>query len=392
MATIRRLRGRWQAMVRRRGVPPRCKSFDKRTDATRWARELEAEADRSGWVADTRLAEKTTLGELLTRYRDQVSPTKRSAHTERSRINAILRRPIVHRTLAKLTSADVATYRDERLKDVAPATVVRELNTISHAIEIALREWGLWLPRNPVKMVRRPSVPQGRKRRLEDGEEARLLSACDRGRTPLLKQLVVLAIETGMRRGELLGLRWEHVHFAKRIVHLPLTKNGESRDVPLSWRATDTLTALSKRKQPNIDLVFPMSGNSVRLAFEHLRLRAKMSDFHFHDLRHEAITRLFDIDEAAAVAAAEGLPMSQEETTETFHELVAPHGSHRNKSSMRRDIDNRRPSEVAYIYGTVVALGDKHGIPTPTLKTLVAIIKGIEQHYVKPREASGAAA
>jgi len=91
MATIRRLRGRWQAMVRRRGVPPRCKSFDKRTDATRWARELEAEADRSGWVADTRLAEKTTLGELLTRYRDQVSPTKRSAHTEKSRINAMLR-------------------------------------------------------------------------------------------------------------------------------------------------------------------------------------------------------------------------------------------------------------------------------------------------------------
>jgi hypothetical protein len=100
-------------------------------------------ASRSGWVADTRLAEKTTLGELLTRYRDQVSPTKRSAHTEASRINAMLRRPIVHRTFAKLTSADVATYRDERLKDAAPATVVRELNTISHALETALREWGL---------------------------------------------------------------------------------------------------------------------------------------------------------------------------------------------------------------------------------------------------------
>jgi integrase len=93
-----------------------------------------------------------------------------------------------------------------------------------------------------------------------------------------------------MRRGELLGLRWEHVHLAKRIVHLPLTKNGESRDVPLSRRATDTLTALSKHKQPNIDLVFPMTGNSVRLAFERLRARAKMSNFHFHDLRHEAIS------------------------------------------------------------------------------------------------------
>ena len=240
-------------MVRRRGVAPRCKSFDKRTEAVRWARQIESEADRSGWVADTRLAEKTTLGELLTRYRDQVSPTKRSAHTEKSRINAILRRPITHRTLAKLTSAEVATYRDERLRDVAPATVVRELSTLSHAIEIALREWGLWLPRNPVKMVRRPTVPQGRNRRLEDGEEERLLAACDRGRTRLLKQLVILAIETGMRRGELLELRWEHVHLAKRIVHLPLTKNGESRDVPLSRRATDTLTALSEAKLPTSD-------------------------------------------------------------------------------------------------------------------------------------------
>jgi hypothetical protein len=111
MATIRLLRGRRHAMVR--------------------------------WVADTRLAEKTTLGELLTRYRDQVSPTKRSAHTEKAHINAMVRRSIAYRTLAKLTSADVATYRDERLKDVAPATVVRELNTLSHAIETALREWGL---------------------------------------------------------------------------------------------------------------------------------------------------------------------------------------------------------------------------------------------------------
>jgi integrase len=237
MATIRRLRGRWQAMVRRRGVPPRCKSFDKRTDATRWARELEAEADRSGWVADTRLAEKTTLGELLTRYRDQVSPTKRSALTERSRINAMLRRQIVHRTLAKLTSADIATYRDERLKNAAP------------------------------------------------------------------------------------------VHLAKRIVHLPLTKNGESRDVPLSRRATETLTVLSKNRQPNADLVFPMSGNSVRLAFERLRARAKMSDFHFHDLRHEAITRLFErglnIAEVSAISGHKELRMLQRYTHLRAIDLVS---------------------------------------------------------------------
>src|SRR3954447_409680 len=130
MATIRKLRGRWQAQVRRRGVPPRAKSFDTKTAAERWARDLEAEADRSGWVADTRAAEKTTLGELLLRYANEVTPTKRGAVPEKARINSIVRCAISHRTLAKLTSSDVATYRDERLKTVAPATVVRELNTI----------------------------------------------------------------------------------------------------------------------------------------------------------------------------------------------------------------------------------------------------------------------
>jgi integrase len=176
-------------------------------------------------------------------------------------------------------------------------------------------------------MVRRPTVPQGRKRRLEDGEEERLLAACDRGRTPLLKQLVILAIETGMRRGELLGLRWENVHLTKRIAHLPLTKNGDSRDIPLSRRATETLTALSKSKKPNSELVFPMSGNSVRLAFEHLRTRAKMSDFHFHDLRHEAITRLFErglnIAEVSAVSGHKELRMLQRYTHLRAVDLVS---------------------------------------------------------------------
>ena len=326
MATIRKLRGRWQAQVRRRGVPPRAKSFDKRTDAERWARDLEAEADRTGWVADTRAAEKTTLGELLTRYVNEVTPAKRGAVSERSRINSIVRCPIAHRTLAKLTSSDVATYRDERLRTVAPATIVRELNTISHAIEIATREWGLWLPRNPVKLVRRPPVPRGRTRRLKEGEEQRLLDACDRGRTPLLKPLIIMAIETGMRRGELLDLRWEHVDLKLCVAHLPLTKNGDSRDVPLSRRAVETLQAL-RAVEAKRERVFPMTGNAVRLAFEHLRVRAGMSDFHFHDLRHEAISRLFEkglnIAEVSAISGHRELKMLQRYTHLRAADLVA---------------------------------------------------------------------
>ena len=314
MATIRKLRGRWQAQVRRRGVPPRAKSFDTKTEALRWASDLESEANRSGWVADTRAAEKTTLNELLTRYRDEVTPAKRGAVSERARISSILRCPIAHRTLAKLTSSDVATYRDERLKSIAPATIVRELNTISHAIEIATREWGLWLPRNPVKLVRRPPVPRGRTRRLKEGEEEALLSACDRGRTPLMRPLIVLAIETAMRRGELLELRWEHVDLKICVAHLALTKNGDSRDVPLSRRAVETLRELSAIG-PKSERVFPVTGNSVRLAFEHLRVRAGMSDLHFHDLRHEAISRLFElglnIAEVSAISGHREMKMLQ---------------------------------------------------------------------------------
>jgi len=326
MATLRKLRGRWQAMVRRKGVPPRAKSFDKKDEAIRWARELEAEADRSGWVADSRLAERTTLGELLTRYRDEITPSKRSAHSERARLQALLGRDICHRTLAKLTSSDLSGYRDYRLKDVAPATVVRELNTISHALDLAQREWGLWLPRNPAKLVRRPSVPQGRKRRLEQGEEQRLLDACDRGRTPLMKPLVIVAIETGMRRGEILGLEWQHVNFEKRTAHLPLTKNGDARDVPLSRRATGVLRALFDAPERHPTLAFPMTGNAVRLAFEHLRVRAGLADFHFHDLRHEAVSRFFEkglnIAEVSAISGHKELRMLQRYTHLRAADLV----------------------------------------------------------------------
>jgi integrase len=329
MATIRKLRERWQAQVRRRGVPPRAKSFDKRADAERWARKLEAEADRSGWVADTRAAEKLTLGELLARYANEVTPTRRGAVSEKARINSIVRCPIAHRTLARLTSADIAIYRDDRLKCVAPATVVRELSTVSHAIDIAVREWGLWLPRNPVKLVRRPPVPRGRSRRLKEGEEARLLAACDGGRSPLLRPIIILAIETAMRRGELLNLRWENTDLRLGIAHLPLTKNGESRDVPLSSRAVQTLQSLRANDYLE-ERVFPMTGNAVRQAFERLRARASASDLRFHDLRHEAITRLFEkglnIAEVGTISGHRELRMLQKYTHLKAADLAAKLG------------------------------------------------------------------
>jgi len=195
-------------MVRRKGMAPRAKSFDKKSTAERWARELEAELDRCGALPDTRVAESMTLNQLLTRYRDEVSPKKRSAISEVARINGILRRPICYRTLTLLSSQDIATYRDERLKGVAPATVVRELVILSHALDTAQKEWGIYLPRNPVKLVRRPARPNGRTRRLAPGEENKLLEATGESRNALLRphrEMRMLSRYTHLRAADLVG-------------------------------------------------------------------------------------------------------------------------------------------------------------------------------------------
>lgn len=294
MATIRKLRGKWQAMVRRKGIPPRCKSFALKAEAERWARDLEGQVDNSGHLPDTRIAERMTLAELLVRYRDEISPSKRSAVTEISRINAILRRDICHRTLAMLSSADLASYRDQRLETVASATVVRELNTISHALDTAQKDWGIHLARNPVKLVRRPALPKGRTRRLEGDEEQKLLAGCDGGRNTWMKSVIIIAIETAMRQGEILSLTWKNVDLDRKVAHLPMTKNGESRDVPLSSRAVETMKAILSREDRDADRVFPLTAQATRLCWEHLRVRVGMADLRFHDLRHEAVSRLFE--------------------------------------------------------------------------------------------------
>lgn len=157
MATIRRLSGKWQAQIRRKGISPRAKSFDARADAQAWARTLEAELDRCGSLQDTRLAERMTVRELLERYLHEITPHKRSASTESYRVKALMKRDIAHRTIAMLSSADIATYRDERLRTVSTASVIRELNTIAHAIDIGRKEWCVHLVQNPVRMIRRSS-------------------------------------------------------------------------------------------------------------------------------------------------------------------------------------------------------------------------------------------
>ncbi|GAA5656922.1 tyrosine recombinase XerC [Brucella sp. NBRC 13694] len=295
MATIRKLRGRWQAQVRRRGMKPRCKSFDSKAEAEKWARDLESQVDKFGAALDTRILESTTLGSLLKRYAVEVSPSKRGSIQEIQRLDVLQRHDLAYRTLVGLSQQDIASFRDERLKTVKPATAVRELAILSHVLDVAMRDWGYPLAQNVVKMVRRPTINNNRSRRLTASEEQRILDACDDGKVECFRTLVVLAIETGMRRGEILGLKWTDISYNRRVISLALTKNGSSREVPLSQRAYNALMALKQSETVDQSTPFAMTASAFEQTWRRVLKRANVRDLKFHDLRHEAVSRFFEL-------------------------------------------------------------------------------------------------
>ncbi|WP_319519006.1 site-specific integrase [uncultured Martelella sp.] len=327
MATIRKLRGRWQAQVRRRGLKPRCKSFDSKADAEKWARDLEAQVDRFGAAPDTQLLEVTTLGNLLERYQREVSPTKRGAVQEVQRIDVLRRHDLAYRTLIGLSQQDIASFRDERLASVAPSTVVRELAILSHVIEVAIRDWGYPLSRNVVKLVRRPVIRNERSRRLKRDEEQRLLAGCDAGQIPFFKTLIIVAIETGMRRGELLGLQWDDISHNRRVITLHITKNGSGREVPLSQRAFDALMAWKAECDADQSAVFPTTPGALEQAWRRLLKRTGIDGLRFHDLRHEGVSRLFErglnMIEVSSISGHKELRMLKRYTHLSADDLVS---------------------------------------------------------------------
>ena len=289
MASIRFRSNKWQARISRKGEQSLVKTFQSKEDAERWARSVEVEWDK-GTYQNTHQAQKTTFGELIERYLREVTPTMRSKHEDNYRLKAILRRPIAKVNTLLLNSSRIAKYRDERLKEVSAGTVIRELAYFSSIINHARREWDINIV-NPVLLVRKPPSPQGRNRILTPEEEKRLLHACEpkANRNIYTRPFVILALETAMRRGEILSLRWESINFLKRTAYLALTKNGESRTVPLSNRAIETLQALPRAIDGR---VLPVNFAALETNFARARERADLKDLRIHDLRHTAATRL----------------------------------------------------------------------------------------------------
>lgn len=213
--------------------------------------------------------------------------------------------------MSALTPTLLASQREERLRQVAAGTVIREFACISSIINHARREWGISIS-NPVPLVRKPKTPRGRDRLLTTQELSRLLDALaprDRRRI-WMKPLVEFALETAMRRGELLTLRWKDIDFDQRTATLDMTKNGEKRVVPLSSSAIALLQALPRSVTGRI---FPMQGAAVSKAWDRAVVRANLRDVHFHDLRHMAITKMAsklpNVIELAAVFGHKSLAM-----------------------------------------------------------------------------------
>ncbi len=201
MATIRRRGEKWQVQIRRVGFPSVTRSFLVRKDAEAWARQTEVQADRSELPNDPKILHRITLGQLVERYRDTVSPKKRGYEVERIVLNAFLRNSICRKPMSHLRTEDFATYRDERLKAVKPITLKRELSPLHNLFEVARDEWGLPLPENPLGKLRLKVPPNRRERRLKEGELDRLKAAAQSCRNELILPIILVAVATGMRRG-----------------------------------------------------------------------------------------------------------------------------------------------------------------------------------------------
>lgn len=317
MAYIRKHRGKFQVQIRRKGFSSITKSFSLLADAKEWARHIERQADRGELGPDRKELDRTTLADLVTRYLKEVVPTKRHGETDTFALNLILRHSIAKKRLSDLSSSDFSSYRDERLKSVSPATLKRQLSPVRHMFRYARDEWDIPLRDDPLSKIKLQKADKKRDRRFREGELDRLVAAAGKTRNPFILPVVRFALETGMRRGEILALRFRDVDIERCSATIRESKNGYSRTIPLSSLAValleTTMAVMSDKAKTDNSLIFPITPLAVRMAWDKLTRRAKIDDLHFHDLRHEAISRFFEkgltVPEIASISGHRDIKM-----------------------------------------------------------------------------------
>ena len=326
MATIRH-RGphQFQAIVRKRGYPERSQTFETEREARDWAAGVEVDMTRGAFV-DRSPLKRTTFGDLLTKYLREVTPKKRGAETETSRIRQLQKHPLAARPLSTLSSTDFEEYCAERLEDCMPATVRRELVIVSAVFTKARMGWKIPLD-NLLDGFDWPKEGYHRERRLEEDEEARLLAAAadNFSRAPHLEFCIRIALDTGMRAGEITGLKWAQIDLSRGIIRLDMTKNGDRRSVPLSNAARAAILALPRPIDGGKVVSF-YDSRGLSVAFRRACKRAGIVGLRFHDLRHEAASRIAPhvaILTLAKMMGWRGYQMAMRYYNPTDQELVA---------------------------------------------------------------------
>ena len=277
--------------MRLTGAKPVSRSFQRKADAERWGVEAEARLQRGQSPGGLAYLRQITLRHLLERYRDTVTVRKRGHLNETIMVNALLRQPFADENLASLSPQHFVDYRAERVRSVKGATVNRELTVLKHLFSVARDEWRL-LVESPLAAIRPARPDDPRQRRLETGEWEALLAAAKACRNAEVWPVIGFAVETGMRRGEILGLRWADINTEKHTLHIPTTKTGKPRTIPLTMRG---LAILEWQSGKALLRPFPLTAEAFRMAWKRLVKRAGLKDLHFHDLRHEAISRFFEM-------------------------------------------------------------------------------------------------
>lgn len=293
---------KYRALVRMKGYPPQSATFARKTDAKRWAADVES-AIREGRHFKTVEAKKHTLGDLIDRYTEETLPYKTAITADRQRPQLIWwKQQIGYTLLSDLSPALITQKRTKLLKTPvgkgkqrSPASANRYMSVLSHALNVAVREWE-WLEDSPMRKISKLKEDNAIVRFLDDDERRRLLEACKDSALPVLYTIVVLAISTGARKMEIMGLRWKEVDLEKGVIRLIKTKNKEARVLPLKGHAADLVKELSKVRRLDTDLLFP-GGNpqtpiEISKPWYAAMKAAEIENFRFHDLRHTAASYL----------------------------------------------------------------------------------------------------
>lgn len=318
MATIRKHRDKWQAQIRLSGIKPIARSFTKRSDAIAWACVTEGKVTLGTYV-NPRAAESTMLSEVIDRYIEQCKSQFKESRSDSSRLKR-LRIDLGAFSLNKIDWCQLSEYRDRRLLEANPATVSHELSLLTRILRRANSDWGIPLPQG-VPHVRQPKMPQGRIRRMSTTEEIDLLEKSKDDEE--LRNIILLALETAMRRSEIIGMRWCDIDWKASTLNIPKTKAGVPRVIPLTGAAIALLRGVVEKGE----YIWKISATAASQRFARACGRAAIQGLRFHDLRHEAISRLFELGlnqmEVAAISGHKTVAMLQRYTHINPSHLVA---------------------------------------------------------------------